>query len=513
MRDPDAIVIGAGHNGLTCAAYLARAGLSVLVLEQYGQIGGLTRSEELTGPGFSSDVHGYGYQLGNLSPAPRELELERNGFELLHPDPNWVHAFPDGRAIECWRDIDETCRSIAAFSQRDADAWRRLNDDYVAQRDRVAAGLNHEPEAAALPAERRARLSEWAPAHFESPEMQAVMAAWACHVGLAPEEEGSAAFAQDFVTIIQNEGNNVVRGGMQKLCDALAASIREHGGAIRTAARVERIVVERGRAVGVRLAGGEEIRSRGPIVANANPARVLLDLLREDEVGSEVTRKMGGYRFGLGALCVFLALDEPAAYAAGAPAGRATYVHPSEPSMKPFSRMLREARSGLLPTQPFVLTANEGAVDPSRAPQGRSVMKLVIQPVPFVIEGDARGTIDARTWQEAAEPYADRVLDEFERDYAPGLRARTRTRVLRDPAEELSLGFDTVNGCMTHGAVIASQLGANRPIAECGRYRTPVEGVYLCGSGTHPGGGVSMMPGRNAAAAICEDLSLTEGPA
>jgi beta-carotene ketolase (CrtO type) len=504
----DALVIGAGHNGLTCACYLAKTGLSVLVLEQYTQIGGMTRSEAVTLPGFRSDVHAYGYQLAHLSPAPRELDLARHGFTLLQPDPNWVHAFPDGGSIAFWRDVDETCHSIAQFSRRDADTWRRLCDDFVAQRAQVRAVLNAPPARAPLPPERRQTLRSWCDARFESAAVKAALAAWACHVALAPDDEGSAGIAHDFAMVIQSEGNDVVQGGMQQLCEALASVVRAHGGAIRTGARVEKILVERGQAVGVRLAGGEEIACRGPIAGNANPARVILEFLDEADVGADIVAKMRRYQWGLGVMSIFLALDGPLAYTAGPAAGRATYVQPSAPTLEYFSTAACAARRGHLPAQPFMLAANEAAVDPSRAPTGKSLMKLVVQPVPFRIAGDATGVVAARTWEAAREPYADYVVQAFERDYLPGLRERILKRTVHDPTRELAHGFDTVEGCVNHGALIPAQSGALRPIPELGQYRTPVANVYLCGSGSHPGGGVSLMPGRNAALAIGADLAV-----
>jgi beta-carotene ketolase (CrtO type) len=237
MSGPDAIVVGAGHNGLTCACYLAKAGLSVLVLEQYGQIGGLTRSEELTLPGFRSDVHAYGYQLAHLSPAPRELELDRHGFALLRPDPNWVHALPDGRSIAFWRDVEETRRSIAEFSRKDADTWRRLFDEHLARKEALIATLNAEPAPGPIAPAARETLRSWCDGRFESEAVKATFGAWACHVALSPDDEGSAALAHDFAMVIQSDGNDVVAGGMQRLPDALAAVLAEHGGEIRTGAR------------------------------------------------------------------------------------------------------------------------------------------------------------------------------------------------------------------------------------------------------------------------------------
>jgi phytoene dehydrogenase-like protein len=500
----DALVIGAGHNGLTCACYLAKAGLSVLVLEQYTQIGGMTRSEAVTLPGFWSDVHAYGYQLAHLSPAPRELDLAGHGFTLLHPDPNWVHAFPDGRSMAFWRDVGETCCSIAQFSRRDADTWRRLFDDFVAQKEQVRAVLNAPPRRAP---ERCGTLRSWCDQRFESAAVKAALAAWACHVALGPDDEGSADAAHDFAMVIQSEGNDVVQGGMQQLCEALASVLRAYGGEIRTGARVQKILVERGTACGVRLAGGEVIACRGPIACNANPARVILEFLDEADVGAAIAAKMRRYQWGLGMMSIFLALDGPLPYKAGPEAGRATYVHPSTPTMEYFAAAVSAAGRGHLPAQPFMLAANESAVDPSRAPAGKSLMKLVVQPVPFRIAGDATGAIAARSWEAASEPYADYVVEAFERDYLPGLRDRILKRTVHDPTRELAHGFDAVEGCATHGALIPAQSGARRPIPELGQYRTPVGNVYLCGSGSHPGPGVSLMPGRNAALVIGADLS------
>ena len=140
-----AIVIGAGHNGLTCACYLARAGLKVLVLERYETYGGMTVSEELAAPGFLSDVHASGYLVAKLTPAPEELGLARHGLELITPDPNWAQVFPDGRAFIIGRDVEETARSMEQFSRADADAWRGLYRRYLAAKPEIVAGMTSTP--------------------------------------------------------------------------------------------------------------------------------------------------------------------------------------------------------------------------------------------------------------------------------------------------------------------------------------------------------------------------------
>ena len=141
----DAIVIGAGHNGLTCACYLARAGLKVLVLEQYHTVGGMTITEEITLPGFHSDLHAFGYQFGNLSPAPADLDLASFGFELLYPDPNFSQAFPDGGLVTMYRDLEKTITSISRYSAKDGEAWRHIFHDYLQVKGDIAAWMNSTP--------------------------------------------------------------------------------------------------------------------------------------------------------------------------------------------------------------------------------------------------------------------------------------------------------------------------------------------------------------------------------
>jgi beta-carotene ketolase (CrtO type) len=142
VRHYDAVVIGGGHNGLTCASYLARAGLKTLILEQYHMVGGMTITEEITLPGFRSDIHAFGYQLANLSPAAQELGLARFGFELLKPDPNFSHVFPDGGIVSMRRDIEDTARSIARYSKKDAETWRKLFREYLKIKDQIVSGVN-----------------------------------------------------------------------------------------------------------------------------------------------------------------------------------------------------------------------------------------------------------------------------------------------------------------------------------------------------------------------------------
>lgn len=518
----DAIVIGSGHNGLTCACYLAKAGMKVLVLEQYHSIGGMTNTEEITLPGFKSDTHAICIQFANFSPAPEELQLAKYGFELIHPDPCLSHVFPDGRSVTVHRKLDQTCQSISQHSRKDVSAWRSLYQAFLEQKDSICPAFNNSPpslveQATALqnlPGSldqyrfQMQNLRSWCNEMFDSEETKLLLGAWAMHGGVAPDDVGGASMAWLFSMVVQHFGNNVVKGGMRNLPLALAGFLKAHNGEIRTNAQVKRIVVENGKAVAVRLVDGGEIECGKLIASNVHPRHLALDLLGEAQIGTTVADKIRRYELGEPVMVVYLALDKPVNYKAGTLAGNSIYVHPSPPSLDYFSRVFHEARSGFLPSEPFALICNDSAADPSRVPPGKALMKLVVQPVPYLIKGDSNGRIKEKNWDEVKEPYADRIIDLMTRNYIPDLRDKIVKRVVHSPQDIESRLPSALQGTNTHGAFLPYQIGAMRPIPEMGNFRSPITNVYLCGSGSHPGPGVTMAPGRNAARIIYQDLGL-----
>ncbi len=521
----DAIVIGGGHNGLTCACYLAKAGMRVLVLEKHSSIGGMTNTEELTLPGFKSDSHAFGYQLANVSPAPAELELDRYGFELLRPEVCYSHAFPDGTSLSVFRDLTRSCEGIARLSAADAGAYQQLCLQFASGIEGFTAAINSPPQSPALELTSLEQAPDGLDAYrlqlqsyrafaretFEDERTELLLGTWCCHVGLAPDDVGGAGAAVGFAGLVQQFGNNVVKGGMANLPRALAKVLRAHGGEIRTDTRVEKILIENRKAVAVRLSSKETIDAGELIASSVDPQQLILQLLGEQVVGPGMAGKLRRYEPGESALIVYLALDRPVHYRAGEAASRSVYVHPA-PSLEFLSRQFVESRSGRLPAHPFALVCNESACDPTRAPDGRALIKLVVQPVPYVIAGDAAGEIDATTWDQAKEKFADRVIEQLDRDFIPGLRASIACRTVLSPVDQERILPSATRGTLMHGALLPYQSGAMRPIPELGNYRTPLGNVYLCGSGSHPGGGVSMAPGRNAAQVIYRDRSMNFPP-
>lgn len=514
-----AIIVGAGHNGLTCACYLAKAGLKVLVLEQYRAYGGMSVSEELAAPGFLSDLHASGYLVAKLSPAPQELQLADHGLELITPEPNWAHVFADGRGLTISRDLEGTAASIAQFSRRDAETWRRLYRRYLEAKPHIVAGMNAPPPTLAKEFGRPEAVDgyrfefqsarSWVEETFESPEIKAFFASCALHAALAPDDALGAQFSWLFASAVQDVGVSIVQGGMQHVARALASVLAAHRGEIRTGAMVERILVENGRAAGVRLRDGEVIRADGVVACSVDPRHLVLDLLGEEQVGAEIAGKIRRYEWGDSFFAIWAALDRPIAYAAGPEVGRAGYVHAGADSLDQMAATFLECRGGRLPAAPMVGIINEAGVDPSRAPAGKGLIKIVVHFVPYRVTGDATGRIRGRGWAEVKDAYADYTIDWLSERYLPGLRERIIARAVHSPEDMERQIISAVHGTHQHGAFLPYQVGVMRPIPEFGGYRTPLANVYLCGAGSHPGSGISMAPGRNAAQVICADLGLS----
>lgn len=521
-RNHDAVVIGGGHNGLACACYLAKAGLDVLVLEQYRTVGGMTATEELAAPGFLSDVHASGYQLANLSPAPRELDLFDHGLELIEPEYAWAHAFPDGRCIAVNGDLERTRRNIARFSARDADTAVALFERYRAERNDIARGIFSPPRPLSESLARmeatpggleRYRLSlqsarSWCDEIFESDGAKCLFGAFAPFVGHGPDDAAGAEISWLFASVLQSEGNKLVRGGMGHVARALAAKFESLGGTIRTGADVQRIDVEAGRAGAVVLDGGERIGVGRLVASSADPAQLALRLLGEDVVGKEAAGRMRRLEWGDAVFVIYAALDGPVAYRAGAEADAAAHVHLSAASLDAMATATDECRAGLLPAAPVVVSWNDSTIDPSRAPAGKHLKKFVVLGVPYEVRGDATGKIGAGPWDEIRERYADYLIGMLDENYLPGLGERIIARAAHSPPDLERRVSSAVRGTIPHGAMIPYQSGAMRPTPDFAGYRSPVANVYLCGSESYPGAGVSMAPGRNAARVICGDLGL-----
>ena len=342
-------------------------------------------------------------------------------------------------------------------------------------------------------------MRSWCDEWFEAEETKLFLGSFACHANISPDDAGGGRLAWLFDTLIQDMGNNVVKGGMGQLALALARRLESLGGRIMTNARVQKIIVRDKQAVAVQLRDGEEIPVNRLVASGVDPHQLIVDFLGAAAVGSDIVRKIRHFEWGDAAFVIYLALDGSPDYKAGPEALRSAYVHPAAPTLSYLAQVYTDCRSGKLPAAPMLLLCNDASAEPSRAPAGKFLMKIVANNVPYHIKADATGKIRARTWEEAKDPYADHLIDLLTANYIPNLKRLILKRVVHSPVDIEQRIPSAVRGTVTHGAFLPYQSGALRPIPELGYYRTPVDNVYLCASGSHPGGGVSMAPGRNAA--------------
>ncbi|MGD0617986.1 MAG: NAD(P)/FAD-dependent oxidoreductase [Bryobacteraceae bacterium] len=515
----DVVIIGAGHNGLVAAAYLARAGRKVLALERRELVGGCAVTEELW-PGYRVSTAAY---LASLlqERIVRELELPRFGYQVDAKDPAFFSPFPDGRHLFFWQDEQRTLEEIAKFSKRDADRFpayeaylerlarvveslllvtppefppRGVGDliDYLKLLARFR-GLNRQDTIALVKIFTMSAtdlLDEW----FESDQIKVTLATDAV-IGAngGPRSQGTAYILLHHVmgSVGGKRGLwGFVRGGMGAVSEAISAAARSHGTQIRTNASVSRIEVRAGRAHSVVLEGGEEIEA-GIIASNLDPKRTFLGLIDAKELPPEFAERIRTFRSEGTSCKINLALNGLPNFRAlpGAPAPQHKATMHICPSVEYVERAWDDAKYGRPSQSPLLEMTVPTMYDSTLAPPGRHVMGIFLQYAPY--------TLAEGTWDELREPFADRVFDIID-EYAPGFRSLIEHKQVLTPLD-LERRFGITGGNIFHGEMSLDQMFVMRPAPGAARYRTPINGLFLCGSGAHPGGGVMGAPGYNAA--------------
>lgn len=527
--DYDTIIVGAGHNGLVTAAYLARAGKKVLVLERREMVGGACVTEEVF-PGYKVSTGAYVNSL--LRPEIiRDLELRRHGFELLARNPSSFTPFPDERYLMLGPDLAFNQREIAKFSERDAEAFPR----YEAMLERVAdfieptlmqtppdpwskrpgdllrlakLGLAFRklgPQDGAraieiLTGDARSVLERW----FESEELRAPLATDAIiGAAAAPSTPGTAYVLFHHVMGECNGARGVwgyVRGGMGGISDAIASAARERGVEIRTSAPVARILTRGRTAYGVALADGTEFHAR-QIASNADAHHTFLGLLDSSSLPDGFLADVRAIDYSSSTLKINVALSELPRFTAMrgtgngeiGPQHRGT-IHIA-PTIEYMERAFDDSKYGAPSRSPILECTIPSAVDPTVAPPGKHLMSMFIQYAPARLrEGK---------WDDVKESFADRCFDLLS-EYAPNFRSSVIDRQVLSPTD-LERRFGLTGGNIFQGAMSLDQLFFMRPLPGYADYRTPIKGLYLCGAATHPGGGVMGACGYNAAREMLRD--------
>lgn len=526
-RTYDAVVVGAGHNGLTAAAYLARAGLSTLVLERREMVGGCCVTEEIA-PGCRASTTSYIASM--LRPEIiRDLNLRQHGLRMVPCDPALLVPFPDGSIAPWWSDRDATVAELSKLSPADAKTFVRV-DDQLKKLARYLQPFFLEPppvlrapglegwmdllrvgkrfrgissaEIAQLISFLTGSLGDFLDRNYASEKIKTLFLAnnvYGKHGG--PYQPGTAL---GLLFHLLSGGDHELQGfyghvigGMGAITQALAASGRKLGVQIRTSAPVARIDVRNRRARGVILEDGLEIRSR-LVLSNADPKRTFLKLVDSGELPQEFRRAIGGIKMnGPCAKVNFVLSEEPRVQ--GMPHGftlpqRALFT--LVPSLEFAERCYDIAKFGEIPEELWVDCVVASNVDDSLAPPGRHVMTCFVQYVPYHLRQG--------TWDEHRELLGDRVTRKIA-EYAPNLPGTVVARQVLTPLD-LERTYGLTEGNIFHGDLSLEQLFFMRPVPGWSQYRTPVAGLYLCGAGSHPGGGVTGAPGHNAAQQALRDL-------
>lgn len=507
----DGIVIGAGHNGLILQAYLCRAGLRVLALERLPTLGGpLVTEPDPALPGVWHNTHATFLRGISAMPWFRDLALARRGVEMIQPELNLAQVTTDHRVLAFHGDLERTCESIAQFSPRDADAYRRLATEFQPVLEEIVVPEQASPP---LPAAARRRLLqrsrlgrralEWEPlsprafveAHFEHPAVRAAL----LYVCIIREYDILAGGLGLLVPSLVASPHKVelVRGGSARLAEALVADVREHGGTIATGVEVGRILVDRGRAAAVELAGGVRVKARHFIATSLNPHQVL-SLLGPEHVPARVAARARAYRYNtVGPIFgINVALPEAPRYVAAercpeiARAG-VTILGLDDPDE------IYELYAGRLPELASIWGTVPTAHDPSQAAGGVQTA-LMWQKVPYALDGDARN------WDRRRDEHARRLLERW-RAFAPNVEpGAVRSLAAVTPLDTERRFPNFRGGDLGVGWAGAEQAGDRRPFAGAGRYAWPIPGLYGCGGAAHPGGNITGLPGYNAARVIAE---------
>ncbi|GAA4441411.1 phytoene desaturase family protein [Phytohabitans houttuyneae] len=508
----DAVVIGAGHNGLVAANLLADAGWDVVVLEATAAPGGAIRSAGVTAPGYLSDLYSSFYPLGYASPVMRALGLTEHGLSWRHAPDVLTHLLPDGRAARLNRVPETTAASVEEFAPGDGERWLAAYSEWLSVSAPMldtlftpfppvrggAALLARLRPAGALRLARRLILPSRRLGReiFRGEGAQLLLAGCALHTDLSAEDAGSGVYGWLLAMLGQEFGWPVPEGGAQRITDALVARLRTRGGHIEYGARAYRVITARGRALGVSTTGGRRWRARRAVLADVPAPALYLDLVGAAVLPPRLVEDLAHFQWDGSTVKVDWALSGPVPWKNPAAAGAGT-IHLGA-DLDGLTRYAAALTTGEVPHDPFLLVGQMSTADPSRSPAGTESLWSYTH-LPFRHEWPADVVL-------AHVERMERALEE----HAPGFGRLVVGRHVAGPGDLERENPSLVGGTLGGGTSAAHQQLFLRPIPGLGRADTPVDRLYLASSSAHPGAGVHGGPGANAArAALARDRFLT----
>ena len=504
---PDHIIVGSGINALVCAALLGKKGDKVLLVERNDRIGGCIRTDEITAPGFVHDVMATTFVLFITSPAYAALaaDLGRHGLEFCHAKAPTAVLRPDGSSLIHRMDRQA---NIAAFGGDGAQYAADVGDveknagllfgllggglwTYPTFKLLAGEAWKRKPRnLAAFMGDALVPARGWLETSYTSELAQALWAPWCLHAGLGPEDAFSGQIAKVIAFALEAAGAPVVRGGAKNLLAAFEALIRERGGEFRTGADVQSVIVEGGRATGVRLTSGETLKASKSVICSVTPTQLYERLLGKAAPEADVaaTKK---YRYGKGNFQIHYALDRPPAWREAA-LGEVALLHLT-PGLDGVSKACNEAARGMLPETPTICVGQPHALDPSRCPPGKAILWLQLPEAPRHIKGDAAGKLtapaDGRWTDELREAYADRA-EAILASHIDGFKDTVLGRRAYSPADLEAMNVNLVGGDPYGGSSTIDQAFLWRPFKTSRNHETAIKGLYHIGASTHPGAGL-----------------------
>lgn len=537
METYDVIIIGAGHNGLVCAAYLLKAGYKVLLLEKRSVPGGAATTEEALpeqAPGFKFNLCAIDHEFIFFSPIIEELQLARYGLKYLSCDPHTFCPHPDGKYFLAHKSLEKTCAAIAKYSSRDAEKYREFVEYWSHLMSAIAPWFNAPPQSVLAIARNYTQknlldalkmvgsknkalnfirtmitspedlLNQW----FDTEIVKAPLARLAAEIGAAPSQKGITAGLM-MLAMRHHPGMARPEGGTGALTQALVKLVIASGGVILTEQMVKEVIVDDNRAVGVKVTGGKEYRAKKGVISNIDVQRLFLQLIEpgvvETELREKVQRNIVNNNETI--LKIDCALSEPPRFEA--------YEHQDEyligtiliaDSVAHVEQAHSLAMMGEIPDRnPSMYLDVPSVLDPTLAPPGKHTLWIEFF-APYQIAGKEGTGLNGTGWtDELKNQVADRVMDKLAQ-YAPNVKSSLIARRVESPAE-LGERLGSYKGNYYHLDMTLDQMIFLRPLPEIANYTTPIKNLYLTGAGTHPGGSISGMPGRNCARVFLQQQS------
>ncbi|PLS07101.1 phytoene desaturase family protein [Neobacillus cucumis] len=511
MENFDVIIIGSGHNALIAAAYLTRAGRSVLVLEKNDRPGGFLRTEELTLPGFKHDVYAAAHPLFTTGPAYADLrkDLEKRGLKYLNTDLPTGISMEDGRTAVLPTAFDALMEEVERLAPGDGAALASMFEQLNPYVNDVFGLFNMDlssPEAAPiinrlLHVEGGAGYSSFAASlmttarntvsALKSPVTRAMLASWVTHLGRTPDEVGSGIWVPLTTMALMGGGMPTPEGGSEKLVQALVRLIKDQGGEILTHSHVDRIIVENGKAVGVRTDTGRKFLAKQAVVASTTPDQLYLSLLKDTEISPPLRTQAKQFRYGRGCVQIHLALSEPPEWL-DERFHRVGQPHLTD-GLDGFTLAIAQGMADLLPAKPTFTVDCSTNLDPSRAPEGKAIMRVQVLEVPIRPRGDAASQIDVRdgSWtRDLTERFTERVLGVVSKHIA-NIPSAVIGKYVVTPDTIARFNPNSGPGDPYGGAHDLAQSYLFRPLPGQPGHQTAIPNVYMLGAATWPGHGVN----------------------